>query len=151
VFLWADQVLTSRTLEGTYPSYGQLIPESFARSISVERKPFIAALERIAVLADQHNNVVKLSAEPDSGQLQLSADALDVGSGSEALPARIDGEQIAMAFNVRYLLDGLKAIADAEVCLHLNTPTSPAVLTVAEADASASGFTYLVMPVQIRS
>ena len=151
VFLWADQVLTSRTLEGTYPSYGQLIPESFARSISVERKPFIAALERIAVLADQHNNVVKLSAEPGSGQLQLSADALDVGSGSEALPARIDGEQIAMAFNVRYLLDGLKAIADAEVCLHLNTPTSPAVLTAAEADASASGFTYLVMPVQIRS
>ena len=149
VFLWADQVLTSRTLEGTYPNYGQLIPDSFGRSISVERKPFMAALERIAVLADQHNNVVKLTAEPANAQLQLSADALDVGSGSEALPARIEGDEIAMAFNVRYLLEGLKAMPDAEVRLNLNTPTSPAVLSAADADAS--GFTYLVMPVQIRS
>ena len=149
VFLWADQVLTSRTLEGTYPNYGQLIPDSFGRSISVERKPFMAALERIAVLADQHNNVVKLTAEPANGQLQLSADALDVGSGSEAMSAKIEGEEIAMAFNVRYLLEGLKAMPDAEVRLNLNTPTSPAVLSAAEDDAT--GFTYLVMPVQIRS
>ena len=149
VFLWADQVLTSRTLEGTYPNYGQLIPESFARTISLERKPFIAALERIAVLADQHNNVVKLTADPASGQLQLSADALDVGSGSESLAAQINGEEIAMAFNVRYLLEGLKAMADATVRLNLNSPTSPAVLS-ADEDGEA-GFTYLVMPVQIRS
>ena len=149
VFLWADQVLTSRTLEGTYPNYGQLIPESFARTISLERKPFIAALERIAVLADQHNNVVKLTADPASGQLQLSADALDVGSGSESLAAQINGEEIAMAFNVRYLLEGLKAMADTTVRLNLNSPTSPAVLS-ADEDGEA-GFTYLVMPVQIRS
>jgi DNA polymerase-3 subunit beta len=149
VFLWADQVLTSRTLEGTYPNYGQLIPESFARTISLERKPFIAALERIAVLADQHNNVVKLTADPASGQLQLSADALDVGSGSESLAAQINGEEIAMAFNVRYLLEGLKAMADATVRLNLNSPTSPAVLSADE--DGEPGFTYLVMPVQIRS
>ncbi len=65
------------------------------------------------------------------------------------MPARIEGDEIAMAFNVRYLLEGLKAMPDAEVRLNLNTPTSPAVLSAADADAS--GFTYLVMPVQIRS
>jgi DNA polymerase III subunit beta len=64
VFLWADQVLTSRSLDGTYPNYRQLIPDSFSRTIcSRSPHPGFAALERVAVLADQHNNVVKLSAE----------------------------------------------------------------------------------------
>jgi DNA polymerase-3 subunit beta len=149
VFLWSNQVLTSRTLEGNYPNYGQLIPESFSRSISVERKLLVAALERVAVLADQHNNVVKLSSDPVNGQLQLSADAQDVGSGSELLSARLDGEAITMAFNVRYVLEGLKSMLDQEVTLRLNNPTSPAVLS--GADDGDSRFTYLVMPVQIRS
>jgi DNA polymerase-3 subunit beta len=147
VFLWADQVLTSRSLDGTYPNYGQLIPESFSRSISLDRRALVAALERVAVLADQHNNVVKLSTEAGSGQLQVQADAQDVGRGSEALAADVQGEPIQIAFNVRYLLDGLKAMASDQVMLHCNAPTTPAVLRpLDEAD-----FTYLVMPVQIRA
>ncbi|MBJ7363342.1 DNA polymerase III subunit beta [Synechococcus sp. UW140] len=148
VFLWADQVLTSRTLDGTYPNYGQLIPDSFVRSLSIERKPLLAALERVAVLADQHNNVVKFSANPSTSQLLLSADAQDVGSGSEALTIRMEGEAIELAFNVRYVLEGLKSMAAQEVCLRLNTSTSPAIL---HGEAEEDSFTYLVMPVQIRS
>jgi DNA polymerase-3 subunit beta len=147
VFQWADQVLTSRSLDGTYPNYRQLIPESFSRTIQVDRRALIAGLERVAVLADQHNNVVKLSTEAGSGQLLIQADAQDVGSGSEALAAEINGEPIEIAFNVRYLLDGLKAMAADQVVLHCNAPTTPAVLRAADDGA----FTYLVMPVQIRS
>jgi DNA polymerase-3 subunit beta len=147
VFLWSDQVLTSRSLDGTYPNYGQLIPDSFSRSISVDRRALVAALERVAVLADQHNNVVKLTTEAGSGQLQVQADAQDVGRGSEALAADVQGEPIQIAFNVRYLLDGLKVMASDKVVLHCNAPTTPAVLRpLDEAD-----FTYLVMPVQIRA
>ncbi len=147
VFLWADQVLTSRSLDGTYPNYRQLIPESFSRTIAVDRRALIVALERVAVLADQHNNVVKLSTEAGSGQLLIEADAQDVGSGSEAVAAVIEGDPVQIAFNVRYLLDGLKAMAADQVVLHSNAPTTPVVLRAAE-DAA---FTYLVMPVQIRS
>jgi DNA polymerase-3 subunit beta len=147
VFLWADQVLTSRSLDGAYPNYSQLIPDSFSRAITVERRALVAALERVAVLADQHNNVVKLSTENGSGQLQLQADAQDVGRGSESLPAGIQGEPIQIAFNVRYLLDGLKAMAADQVVLHCNAPTTPAVLRPLDEAA----FTYLVMPVQIRA
>ncbi len=148
VFLWADQVLTSRSLDGTYPNYRQLIPESFSRTISLDRRAFVSGLERVAVLADQHNNVVKLSAEPATGQLVIQADAQDVGSGSEALAASIHGDAIQIAFNVRYLLDGLKAMASEEVELRCNGPTTPAVLAPLGEDGA---FTYLVMPVQIRS
>ena len=148
VFLAADQMVTSRTLEGTYPNYRQLIPDGFSRSLGIERRSLIAALERIAVLADQHNNVVKFSSEPDQGLIQLSADAQDVGSGSESLPATLQGEAIQIAFNVRYMLDGLKAMTNDRVVLHCNAPTTPAVL---KPEDETDAFTYLVMPVQIRS
>jgi DNA polymerase-3 subunit beta len=146
VFQWADQVLTSRSLDGAYPNYRQLIPESFNRSISLDRRSFISALERVAVLADQHNNVVKLTSDPLAGQLAVSADAQDVGSGSESLAAEINGDAIQIAFNVRYVLEGLKAMAAERVELRCNAPTTPVVLAPSADDA----FTYLVMPVQIR-
>ena len=148
VFLAADQMVTSRTLEGTYPNYGQLIPDGFNRTLALDRRGLIDALERIAVLADQHNNVVKFSSQPDEGVVQISADAQDVGSGSESLPASLTGDAIQIAFNVRYVLDGLKAMGSDRVVLHCNAPTTPAVL---KPEGDAEAFTYLVMPVQIRS
>ncbi len=147
VFLWADQVLTSRSLDGTYPNYRQLIPDRFTRTIGTDRRALVSALERVAVLADQHNNVVKLSADPATGQLLIQADAQDVGRGSESVAAEITGEEVQIAFNVRYLLDGLKTMASDQVLLQCNAPTTPAILTPVD----AAQFTYLVMPVQIRS
>ena len=148
VVLAADQMVTSRTLEGTYPNYRQLIPDGFSRTIDLDRRGFISALERIAVLADQHNNVVRIATEPATGLVQISADAQDVGSGSESLPAEIKGDAVQIAFNVRYVLDGLKAMDCDRVRLSCNAPTTPAILTPANDDP---GLTYLVMPVQIRS
>jgi DNA polymerase-3 subunit beta len=148
VVLWADQVLTSRTIDGTYPNYRQLLPEHFSRRLVVDRRALTAALERVAVLAEQHNNVVRLISEPLLGTVQIGADAQDVGSGSESLAASAEGEAIEIAFNVRYLLDGLKAISADQVVLQCNGPTTPAVLAPVGEDGT---FTYLVMPVQIRS
>ena len=148
VVLAADQMVTSRTLEGTYPNYRQLIPESFSRTMALDRRAFVASLERIAVLADQHNNVVRISSDPSKGLIQISADAQDVGSGSESLPAQIEGEEVQIAFNVRYVLDGLKAMDAERIVLSCNAPTTPAILSPAD---DGAGLTYLVMPVQIRS
>ncbi len=147
VFLAADQVVTSRTLEGVYPNYNQLIPESFSKSITLDRKTFISSLERIAVLADQHNNVVKIISDVSTENIIISVDAQDVGSGSESIPAKFEGESIQIAFNVRYILDGLKAIDSDEIKLCCNAPTTPAILLPLN---SPLGFTYLVMPVQVR-
>ncbi len=148
VFLAADQVVTSRTLEGTYPNYQQLIPDNFSKSIVIDRRIFISALERIAVLADQHNNVVKIITEPSSQQIHITADAQDVGSGSESISADFQGDSVQIAFNVRYLLDGLKAIDSEQIKLCCNAPTTPAILLPVD---NTLGFTYLVMPVQVRS
>jgi len=144
----ADQVLTSRSLEGVYPNYRQLIPERFQRRIVLDRRDFIAALERVAVLADPHNNVIKISCEPEQNRVVIRADAQDLGRGSESLAAMVSGDEIQIAFNARYLLDGLKAMSSSQVLLQCNAPTTPAVFEPVDDEAA---FTYLAMPVQVRS
>lgn len=148
VILRDGQVLTTRILEGVYPNYRQLIPASFNRSIVINRRALLAALDRVSVLADSHTNVIKLEADPDTDRVTVRADAQDLGRGSESLAAVITGEAITVAFNVRYLIDGLKAMTTDQVVLQANAPTTPAVIEPVGDDC---GFTYLVMPVQVRA
>lgn len=146
---WCDYYLTSRTLEGQYPAYNQLIPRQFERQITVERRILLSALERIAVLADQKSNhIVKFSLDQENQVLTISADAQDVGSGSEAINSvQISGEDLEIAFNVRYLMESLKNLTSSEVQIQLNTPTSPAIVT----PLGGPKTTHLVMPVQVRN
>lgn len=149
VFLRADQVVTSRTLDGMYPKYNQLVPDTFSRSFTVGRLPIVTALERVAVLADQQNSVVKLSVATSERQLRICAEVQDVGRGDESVPlVGGEGSDMDVAFNVRYLLDGLKVIPTPEVTFQMNNPTNPVVLRPHGGDVQ---FTYLVMPVQIRT
>lgn len=147
LFQWDNQRLTSRLLEGQYPNYRQLIPRQFSRQMTVERKLLIGSLERISVLADKKNNIVKFSLDAAAQEVVISVDAPDVGSGREVLPAQISGDSLDIAFNVRYLLEGLKAQTTSEVQMQCNTATSPAILT----PLGGLKMTYLVMPIQIRS
>ena len=145
VFISSNQIITTRTLEGSYPNYRQLIPDTFSKFFKFERNSLINSLERIAVLADQQSSVVKISISDDKFA-SISADAQDIGNANELLPVVFDGDHIDIAFNVRYLLEGLKVITSDNVLLKCNLPTTPAVLVPDD----NSSFTYLVMPVQVR-
>ena len=147
VFEWANQRLSSRTLEGQYPAYRQLIPRQFERQVTLERRLLLSALERIAVFSDQKNNIVKFSIDSVNQELALSVEAQDVGSGRESMQAQISGESIEIAFNVKYLMEGLKALPSSEIQMQLNTALSPVILT----PLGSLKMTYLIMPVQIRN
>ncbi len=146
VFISSNQIITTRTLEGNYPNYSQLIPDTFSKVFKFERNLIINSLERIAVLADQQSSVVKININDDKFA-SISADAQDIGNAKELLPVSFNCDQIEIAFNVRYLLEGLRVISSENILLKCNLPTTPAVL-VPDDDSS---FTYLVMPVQVRS
>ena len=148
VFISSDEIITIRALEGNYPNYSQLLPETFENVLEFDRKEFIASLERIAVLADQHNNVIKVTTDSSSNLIKISTDAQDIGMGNESLPVSFKGESFQIAFNVRYLLDGLKVIESNNIKLSCNSPTTPAVFSPINSDVN---FTYLVMPIQIRN
>lgn len=147
VFAWGNQRLSSRTLEGQYPAYRQLIPKQFERQVTVERRQFLSTLERIAVLADQKNNIVKVSIDSNAQILTLSCEAQEMGSGRESMPAEISGENIDIAFNVKYLMEGLKALPSSEIQMHLNQELTPVIFT----PLGGLKMIYLAMPIQLRS
>jgi DNA polymerase III subunit beta len=146
VFAWGERKLTTRTLEGKYPDYRLLIPKQFQRQITLDRKQILSALERIAVLADQ-TNLVKFSIDNTSQSIDLSVESQDRGSGRESLSAQISGEDLDIAFNIKYLMDGLKTLPTQEITINLNGPLEPVILT----PLGGVKMTYLVMPVQLRS
>ncbi|MDJ1175023.1 DNA polymerase III subunit beta [Roseofilum capinflatum] len=139
--------LTSRTLEGQYPAYEQLIPQVFERQIDLDRRQLLSSVERIAILADQKNNVVMFSLNGETQEVILSVEATDVGSATESIPATISGDDLQIAFNVKYFVDALKAIPSQELKIQLNTADKPVILS----PLGGLQMTCLLMPVQIRS
>ena len=146
VFGWGERKLTTRTLEGKYPDYRLLIPKQFQRHITLDRKQLLTALERIAVLSDQ-TNLVKFSIDNANQSIDISVDSQDRGSGREALAAQISGADLDIAFNIKYLMDGLKTLPTQEITISLNGPLEPVILT----PLGGIKMTYLVMPVQLRT
>ncbi|MEM9276349.1 MAG: DNA polymerase III subunit beta, partial [Cyanobacteria bacterium P01_F01_bin.143] len=147
VFQWQNQSLTSRTLEGQYPAYHQLVPRQFERELILDRKQFISALERIAVLADQKNNIAKVSIDSESQEITLSVETQEIGSGMESMPAQILGDDIDIAFNIKYLMEGLKALASVEIKMQLNNNLAPVIFS----PVGGVKMIYLAMPVQLRN
>jgi DNA polymerase-3 subunit beta len=143
VFGLADGTeVLSTVLSGTYPNARQLVPDSFKHTAACDRQALISGLERIAVIADSHNSVVKLTLANGAIQIQSETDA---SSGSESIAA--DGTMPPLAANVHYLLDGLKHLVGTEVTISANSSTTPVVIAAAGNDDNI----YLVMPIQIRS
>jgi len=140
--------LTSRKLDGAYPAYEQLIPNQFLSQVNVERRAFLGALERIAVLASQKNDIIKCAIDGVNQEISLSVEAADVGNALESMPAQISGDEPSeLAFNVKYLMEGLKVFNSSEIQIQLNAATAPVILN----PLGGLKMTYLVMPVQLRS
>jgi DNA polymerase-3 subunit beta len=157
IFKFSNMILRSPLVDGQYPAYRQLIPKKFDRQFVCDRRSLISSLERVAVIADQKgNHIVKFQLRPfdsvssamtGAGALKISVEAQDVGTGEETLNAQIQGGDLEIAFNVKYVLESLKNIDSTEVIFHLNTPTSPVIIT----PLGTTQTTHLIMPVQIRS
>ena len=147
VFEWEEQCLTSRTLDGQYLTYEQLIPRQFQREVIIDKRALVSVLERVAVFADSKNNIVKFSFDNAKQELILSVEAQDLGNAMESIGVQITGDNIEVAFNVKYLMEGLKAIPTNELVMKLNTSVTPVILT----PLAGVKMTYLVMPVQLRS
>jgi DNA polymerase-3 subunit beta len=145
VFELGEKHLTSRKLEGGYPNYNQLIPHQFSRTMVLDRKTLISSLERVAVLADQKNNLVKFNLDNTEQQVTLSVEAKELGNAKESIPAQITGEDLEIGFNIKYLMDGLKALPSNDIKMHFNEANQPIIIN----PLGGLKMTYLLMPVQI--
>jgi DNA polymerase III subunit beta len=141
---------TTRLLEGEFPKYRSLLPSESASVAAVETAPFVEAVKRVALVAER-NTPIRLAFS--AGEVVLEAGAGDEAQASEAMPANLTGEEISIAFNPGYLLDGLGAIAASHAQLAFTTPSKPAVITPGPGEGSDSepdaDYRYLIMPVRL--
>lgn len=141
---------TSTLLDGDYPPVRRLFPESSPIHAVVNRQALIDAARRVSLVAERNTPVRLVFSD---GQLQLDAGQGDDAQASEVLDATLSGEEISVAFNPHYLLDGLGAITHPYIRLSFTQPTKPVEFT-GQADPDAdddSSYRYLLVPIRFTS
>lgn len=147
-FEGAGRRTTTRLLEGDLPKYRTLFPTEFNAVAAVETAPFVEAVKRVSLVAER-NTPVRLNFE--QGVVTLEAGSSDEAQAVERVDAQLEGEEISIAFNPNFLLEGLSAVDAPVAQLSFTTSTKPALLTgrpAADAEADES-YKYLIMPVRL--
>lgn len=143
--------LVSRLIEGAFPNFRAIIPKDSTTVATVETKEFAAAVKSAALFARDSSNIVRVkingSGEESlgAGSLTIEATAEDLGDNVSTVNAAVDGPELQVIFNVKYLADVLTTIGTPEVRLEASSATRPGVLRpVGPADC-----TYVVMPMHV--
>jgi len=142
VFGMGGVVLSSRLIDGQFPNYRQLLPDSYEHELTLAGAELTAVVRRMSLLA-QRNAPLRLAFSP--GELTVSAQTPDVGEARESLPVRFEGEPLEIGFNPEFLRDGLESVESGDITLGLISPLRPGIIRAAD----GSGFQYLIMPIRL--
>jgi DNA polymerase III subunit beta len=137
--------LTSRVIEGEFPNYRQLLPEGYENRLEVSRQQLLDAVRRVGLLA-RDSSPVKL--EFNALGVRLSSSSPDLGDAVEVVEAKYEGEDLTVAFNPGYLVDGLTGVTGERVRVEVRDGLKPGVLR-GDDGSEGGGFVYLVMPVRL--
>ena len=142
-FLFGQFSLVSRLIEGQFPSYERVIPESTEKSLSVDREGFLSALRRAAIVARAEANKVILRTQDNV--LTVEAESADIGRAHEELSAEYGGDPIEIAFNADYLISMLAETEAERITLGLTGPLNPGLIRL----VGDESYLYVVMPMQL--
>ncbi len=143
-FAFDNIYILSRLIEGNFPDYNKVIPPSFATLITITTDDFMDAVERVSLLArDTDYNIIKLAFKNDC--VIITSNNPDVGKACETVPATMQGNEIEIAFNAKYVTDILKNITSDKLIFSLNTPLSPASIKPIDDET----YNYIITPVRI--
>ena len=142
VFAAGGVVLSSRLIDGQFPNYRQLLPDTYEHELRLAGGEISEVVRRISLLA-QKNAPLRLAFT--EGELTVSARTPDVGEARETIPVPFAGEPLEIGFNPEFLRDGLEAVETGDVLLRLISPLRPGLLEAAD----GSGFQYLLMPIRL--
>ena len=134
-------LLVSKLIEGNYPNYRQVIPSEAKERITLERETLLNAVRRVALLASEKSNSVKLSFS--KGNIDIVATTPDVGEARESLVVMYKGREFSIAFNPEFLMAPLRNLSTDEVYLDLIDEMSPGVIKI------AGPFLYVLMPMRL--
>jgi DNA polymerase-3 subunit beta len=135
--------VTSRLIDGTYPNYSQVIPSKSSTRIRVPTAELTQTVRAVSLFARDSANVIRLKAQGST--LLLSATTNEVGDSKAEVNAKVDGSEIQIAFNARYILDALSVLGSDEVELQFDGPLSPGLIRTPESD----DYLYVIMPIRV--
>jgi DNA polymerase-3 subunit beta len=142
VFRAGSILLNTRLIDGQFPNFRQLLPESYEHDVRLPRADLLDVTRRVSQLA-QRNAPLRLSFS--AGELKVSASTPDVGDAEETMPASFEGEPLEIGFNPEFLRDGIESVEGDEVMLRLISPLRPGLLQ----PVGNEDFRYLVMPIRL--
>jgi DNA polymerase-3 subunit beta len=134
-------LIVTKLIEGNYPNYRQVIPTEVKERVSLGREEFLHALRRAEIMTSDKSNSVKLTFGKNN--LAITANSPEVGEARESIAINYKGKEMAIAFNPKYMIDPLNALANDEVFIELIDELSPGVLKI------NGPFLYVVMPMRL--
>jgi DNA polymerase-3 subunit beta len=141
-FVVGNVQLTTRLIPGDFPNYQGLIPTDHPNCLTANREQLLEVVRRVRLLAQDSTPVRMVMSD---GSLEVIAITHDVGKANESMEANYTGEDLTVAFNPGYLIDGIEATTGEEVTLETADPVKPALLR----SVGDGGFLYLLMPVRV--
>ena len=142
-FTTGDAVLTSKLIDGTFPDYTRVIPETNDKVLEADTKLFAEAVDRVSTVSSEKSRAVKLGLDKD--KMTLSVTSPDSGSATEELAVTYDAEPLEIGFNAKYVLDIVSQIESDTTRFQLSDATAPTIIR----DAEASGTLYVLMPMRV--
>ena len=142
-FTAGSVTITSRLLEGTYPDYRQLVPDSYPNALHAGKESLLAALKRVKLMAADQTTPVRLTLR--AGGVDLAVSAPDRGEAHESVDGDFSGSETTIAFNPSYLIDGIEAVNGDEVIIETTDGSKPATVR----SSGGRDFQYLLMPVRV--
>jgi DNA polymerase-3 subunit beta len=133
--------LTTRRIDGQFPNYRQLLPETFEHELTISRVELLDVVRRAAVMIQR---ATPLQLRFADGEVTVVARTHEVGEFKESMPVAYSGEPLEIGFNAEFLKEGLESVEGDDVKMKLISPLRPAILT-----DEADDFTYLVMPIRL--
>jgi len=150
LFRLKDIELVSQLVQGTFPQYAQLIPQSYNTRIVVDVAEFLRATKTASIFARDGSGIVRLMITPGSeltpGKLTVSARSEEIGDDVGEIDAIVEGEEAKVAFNGKYLTDVLSMLRQTQVALEITNPSSPGVLRPVGVD----NYIHVVMPMFVQ-
>jgi DNA polymerase-3 subunit beta len=142
--------LVSQLVQGTFPQYAQLIPQSHNTRVVVDVAEFLRATKTASIFARDGSGIVRLMIAPGSeltpGKITVSARSEEVGDDVGEIDAIVEGEEVKVAFNGKYLIDVLSVLRESQVALETTNPSSPGVLRPVGVD----NYLHVIMPMFVQ-
>jgi DNA polymerase-3 subunit beta len=141
VFAADDVWLTTRRIDGQFPNYKQLLPETFEHELTLPRNELLDVVRRVGVMVQRTSPIQLRFAE---GELTVFARTQDVGEAKESIPVQFSGDAMEIGFNAEFLREGIESISADDLRMKLISPLRPAVIDGGDDDP-----TYLIMPIRL--